>query len=264
VTATLSTRCRRRVRSQKHASAPRRFCTRPAAGPQSRFRPPTLGERRSGAVGRGGRSIFLNIDPLVSVTGEPYAYAGDDPVNESDPTGLIGGGKDTVNQCYGSQANTPQCHVDVLGAIGNGAATAWNATGGQVVHTVATHTIGLCLNGSAGFGVFGEADGCIALVGGKPTLVGTLGGGGGSPGASLTGGFMFSNAHNSGELGKWFGFAGGSADLGASVGDQVSFGEGDCNRSIWENETTAGIGLDLPIPFEYHGGASYTWTWSPW
>ncbi len=32
---------------------------------------------------------FLSIDPLVAVTGEPYQYAGDDPVNGSDPSGLI-------------------------------------------------------------------------------------------------------------------------------------------------------------------------------
>jgi hypothetical protein len=32
---------------------------------------------------------FLTVDPAVSITGQPYSYAGDDPVNESDPTGLI-------------------------------------------------------------------------------------------------------------------------------------------------------------------------------
>jgi hypothetical protein len=31
---------------------------------------------------------FLSVDPLVSSTGEPYAYARDDPVNGSDPNGL--------------------------------------------------------------------------------------------------------------------------------------------------------------------------------
>ena len=31
---------------------------------------------------------FLSRDPLVSVTGEPYAYSGDNPVNLGDPTGL--------------------------------------------------------------------------------------------------------------------------------------------------------------------------------
>jgi RHS repeat-associated protein len=34
---------------------------------------------------------FLSRDPLASLTREPYAYAGDNPLNASDPTGLIFG-----------------------------------------------------------------------------------------------------------------------------------------------------------------------------
>jgi RHS repeat-associated protein len=34
---------------------------------------------------------FLSSDPLKAITGEPYAYAGDNPLNASDPTGLIFG-----------------------------------------------------------------------------------------------------------------------------------------------------------------------------
>jgi RHS repeat-associated protein len=32
---------------------------------------------------------FLSVDPDVASTGEPYSYGGDDPVNSSDPTGMI-------------------------------------------------------------------------------------------------------------------------------------------------------------------------------
>ena len=32
---------------------------------------------------------FLTVDPLVDETGRAYSYAGDDPVNGSDPSGLI-------------------------------------------------------------------------------------------------------------------------------------------------------------------------------
>jgi RHS repeat-associated protein len=31
---------------------------------------------------------FTTVDPLVAETGQPYAYAGDDPINSSDPSGL--------------------------------------------------------------------------------------------------------------------------------------------------------------------------------
>ena len=31
---------------------------------------------------------FLSVDPLVDINGQPYAYADDNPVNETDPTGL--------------------------------------------------------------------------------------------------------------------------------------------------------------------------------
>jgi RHS repeat-associated protein len=34
---------------------------------------------------------FLTVDPLEAISGEPYNYAGDNPVNESDPTGLLFG-----------------------------------------------------------------------------------------------------------------------------------------------------------------------------
>lgn len=32
---------------------------------------------------------FLSVDPLVAQTGLPYSYAGDNPVNEGDPSGLL-------------------------------------------------------------------------------------------------------------------------------------------------------------------------------
>ncbi|MGA8725428.1 MAG: RHS repeat-associated core domain-containing protein [Acidimicrobiales bacterium] len=40
---------------------------------------------------------FLSIDPLVAETGQSYQYAGDDPVNASDPSGLI-----TSEACAGN------------------------------------------------------------------------------------------------------------------------------------------------------------------
>ncbi|MHB8262526.1 MAG: RHS repeat-associated core domain-containing protein, partial [Acidimicrobiales bacterium] len=57
---------------------------------------------------------FISVDPLVSLTGQPYQYVGGDPVNQVDPLGLF---------CWG------------LCSFSN----AWNDTGGKVVHYVAQH-----------------------------------------------------------------------------------------------------------------------------
>jgi RHS repeat-associated protein len=35
---------------------------------------------------------FLSVDPLVAITGSPYGYASDNPLNEADPLGLLGVG----------------------------------------------------------------------------------------------------------------------------------------------------------------------------
>jgi len=43
-----------------------------------------------------GTGQFMSVDPDLAETDEPYAYAGDDPVNRSDPTGLI---PTTQNDC---------------------------------------------------------------------------------------------------------------------------------------------------------------------
>jgi hypothetical protein len=101
------------------------------------------------------------------------------------------------------------------------------------------------------------------LVGGHPTFIGTAGGGGSSPTGSLTVGILVSNATNPKSLRGAFAGGGGSADLGLSVGGEGSLGNDSCNRTIWQGQISAGLGLDLPIPFETHGGVTDTWTWSP-
>ena len=66
-----------------------------------------------------GTGQFLSVDPLVDQTGQAYSYAGDDPVNGSDPSGLcvsffnafcLGGGSDTSTVSFrfdpGATANT--------------------------------------------------------------------------------------------------------------------------------------------------------------
>jgi len=39
---------------------------------------------------------FLSVDPLVAKTGQPYAFTGDDPLNETDPLGLSAPSKEDM------------------------------------------------------------------------------------------------------------------------------------------------------------------------
>jgi hypothetical protein len=54
------------------------------------------------------------VDPLVNVTGQPFSYANDDPVNGGDPTGLSGDAAaieqyDVEHSCKGKYATAPGC-----------------------------------------------------------------------------------------------------------------------------------------------------------
>jgi uncharacterized protein RhaS with RHS repeats len=74
---------------------------------------------------------FLSVDPLVDATGTPYAYADDDPVNSTDPTGLGGGGEycfpagTPANQRHGEPV-CPQFNSQGQ-EIGPGAASGWSS-----------------------------------------------------------------------------------------------------------------------------------------
>jgi RHS repeat-associated protein len=63
---------------------------------------------------------FTSVDPDLAETNQPYQYAGDDPVNESDPSGLI--------TCGGWLGWVPGCGTvtDVQNGISGAAKTTWN------------------------------------------------------------------------------------------------------------------------------------------
>lgn len=87
------------IHRRKHASAP--FCRPigPHRAESDRFRRSSAVISGRTATNASNRSInryydpttgqFLSVDPLVDVTAQPYQYAGDDPVNNSDPSGEI-------------------------------------------------------------------------------------------------------------------------------------------------------------------------------
>ena len=104
---------------------------------------------------------FLTRDPAVATTMEPYAYAGNNPTNYTDPTGLYWG-EGIVNKAKDT------------------ASGAWDATGGKVVSGVND----LC------FESWQEAATCTAVVAGTVSLgvggAAVLGVGGGLAGTAGT------------------------------------------------------------------------------
>jgi RHS repeat-associated protein len=56
---------------------------------------------------------FLSVDPFVGMTGEPYAYTAGDPLNLTDPAGLLG---------WGDVTGFVQQHAQTIAAVGYGVA----------------------------------------------------------------------------------------------------------------------------------------------
>jgi RHS repeat-associated protein len=61
---------------------------------------------------------FITRDPYTASTGEPYAYASDDPINETDPTGF--GFLDDVGSFINSAVNPIPYYEEEIEAIENG------------------------------------------------------------------------------------------------------------------------------------------------
>lgn len=89
---------------------------------------------------------FLTRDPLETATLEAYSYVGDDPADNTDPSGMF---------CWG------------LCSFGN----VWNDTGGKAVHFVDQHRKGIEIGAGVALGVAAAATGVGAVVEGA-TLAG--------------------------------------------------------------------------------------------
>jgi RHS repeat-associated protein len=68
---------------------------------------------------------FLTRDPLQALTGVPYVYAGNNPLNGMDPLGL----------CW------PNFACTIEHAVGGAASDAWNSTGGAVINWASDHPV---------------------------------------------------------------------------------------------------------------------------
>ena len=230
---------------------------------------------------------FLNRDPLTAITGQPYAYAGDDPVNYSDPTGLSKCGHphgifDTIGSLVdcassgnlgGAVSTVTQAGTGIVGA---GISASPVGIGMQAFSSVTGYSVGGCLGGSAtGFSVNVTGSACYyATPSGQSGLTVTYGGGTGLGwGADLTAGPAFSNAQTLNDLGGWFGYTGGSVGEGDVASGSLSYGRNSCGDLITNGYV--GVGEDsglnfapffgIPgLPFSAGTGASYTWTYPSW
>lgn len=108
---------------------------------------------------------FTSVDPLVSQTEQAYAYAGDDPVNGGDPSGLA-----FFSQCSGLPVGNSQasCDVGILykeeyGSLPNGDIWTLAATG-----AAGGATIGAVVGGPIA-PVAGAAGGVVGFIAGAIT-----------------------------------------------------------------------------------------------
>jgi RHS repeat-associated protein len=196
---------------------------------------------------------FLNVDPLVGLTGQPYSYAGDDPVNETDPLGLWPGWHDITG---------------AASAVAGGAADAWNATGGKAVHVIDTAaTVGGCISG--GVQLFGGVHGSVCVVHTGQGWAGGVSGGfnvGPSAGANVTAGVYGSSDSCVTQLNENGGSSGGiSADVGEGIVGQADFGAGGKGKQTSvEGYLGGGVGVNWTppaLPVDVGGDVSWSHWW---
>ena len=147
---------RRSVRARQYC---RRHCRSPDSDSNTGLGPYLVHRYYDPATGQ-----FLSVDPAVSLTQAPYSYAADDPVNGSDPSGLIpsspacaGSGPigyspgQLAQLCAAQQATSrhvlkEECKNDP-GPCKNGT------------------TLSFCLDGTIGFIVGWTSSACIVVAG---------------------------------------------------------------------------------------------------
>ncbi|MFL5893725.1 MAG: RHS repeat-associated core domain-containing protein [Thermoleophilaceae bacterium] len=210
---------------------------------------------------------FLSRDPLGLASGETnlYGYAGRDPVDATDPSGLV------VHIGPVSVPTTPGEVVDaggdVLGAGIRAGATAIAATPPAQAIGIASEisgaTIGGCVTASVAGGGHNGASICyVESPDGSHAITFGASSGHGTPGWGLTAAPIVSNANKTKDLGGPFGFRSLSAGFppyAASVMHER--GTGACGQpvSVW------GVGWQPygePLPIQGSGGTNHTWVFN--
>jgi RHS repeat-associated protein len=177
---------------------------------------------------------FTSVDPLLTLTGQPYTYAGNAPDFLTDPSGLC------------SWWNAFCKYIQPLGGI----------------------TEGACISTIAGAGIVGSNSDCLDVSVNFYTgnvqvgLTQTPGIGLGMP--TLTGGIsgFTADAPCLADLQGEFGQVGGSGEFaGYSLGGDWFTGQSPSNSDINGFSSSVGLGVDLPgaAGFEVHGEYTYTY-----
>jgi RHS repeat-associated protein len=143
---------------------------------------------------------FISIDPAAAQTGQPYAFTGDDPLNGTDPLGLVSAGticgqhgsrsracrgaikisKHVVSFELGNQASPNKHIIDIAGGVAhvahtvahaiNAAATHAQAFGEDHLGVSAEVCFDICVGLQVQHGHFYAISGSGALVGGGLSL----------------------------------------------------------------------------------------------
>ena len=183
----------------------------------------------------------------MSVTGQPYQYVGDDPVNNTDPTGMI----------------TCPWWLPGCGVVTN----VQNALSGAAKAIAKAATVGGCISGEVQlFGGFHAAI-CVVHLPNGSLAVGISGGVnvGPSAGANVTGGVFGSSDRSVSQLNCNGGASGGlGAEIGEGIVGQADFGVGGQGKNnTYEGYIGGGVGANWtpPLaPVQVNGNA----TWSHW
>jgi RHS repeat-associated protein len=182
---------------------------------------------------------FLSVDPALQSSGEAYAYAADNPINGSDPSGLtVRGG----------------C-IDVSGSIPfiQGSATLCGVGNGHGEYSVIATLSGIAGQNSEAIGRFEQ----WLSVGGAQSAWDML-----KTGGFIGGAYLWSNADSADDLRGWSTGAGGGLGLGP-IGGGFDYSQSRTNPAVWSKMLSGGWNIGGGKSGTLGGGGSYTWVvWS--
>ena len=181
---------------------------------------------------------FLSVDPDVEQTSQPYAYADDDPINATDPTGLCGSTSSWGAFWAGCGSDT--VHT-IASEVNNVIRTSPVGLALDIDRQVTGHTVGMCVGGEIGvakvvseslcYEATSSGQSCITESSGLTTGVGM--------GASLTG--TMSSAQSCADLSGRF--VGSAASVGPVAGSLAFGNRSDCSGPEWQANFGYGAGL---------------------